>query len=165
MNQLCIRNEECQKFMIGVCTKCSEGFSIDYQQGCAYNPNCEETNKSGICIKCKDQYFIDKDLVCSKNENCTSQLEGVGICSSCKDGMIVLNGECIESIGCAKTNETTGECIQCEDGLSINKVSGRCEDNKECIRKDAKNICVDCTTGYSVDMKQFVSSMLTVQWM
>ena len=155
----CLQCDEDNK----MCKQCFDEYYPDENGGCSYTNNCELSYR-GECLKCKENYMligernndgvktikICKSLLSEDLKNCQEINESNGICTACKEGYYLNEGDklCITTDNC---NESIfGVCTECKIGFYLDDKESKCknqtgifENCKESFNGEICNVCID----------------------
>jgi hypothetical protein len=128
------------------------------QQTATLDPNCYQFNGSQ-CVICSSRFYFGTNGICVLvNPQCQNYDNYTGACTSCYQGYIVSNGNCIiGQIGdanCQNYNSITQTCSQCYNGYYINQTTGICTKmNTLCNQSNAyTGACINCFPGYALNI-------------
>ena len=123
------------------CKICEEGFFPDENGGCTYTDNCKISYK-GECLECKNNFILIgkhekissiknnfilcKSLASEDIKNCEEINMINGVCSKCKEGFYLNEGDnrCTKSENCYESS--FGICTKCKRNYYLNKKENKC---------------------------------------
>ncbi|KAE8304974.1 VSP [Giardia duodenalis] len=156
------------------CTECKPGTILDYANGqkgkcapeCVVNTdkatgNCKACDLivkgTRYCSACSQDNEYPQNGVCAPKPSgraatCTSQ--GTGVCNSCANGLLRMNGGCYEDEKypahsvCATVATTGGTCDRPMPGFNLNNENNLVICPEGCKTCNTANECTECMDGY-----------------
>ena len=164
-NKCILGNNYCQECSEDekTCKTCEIGLFPDENGACSFIDNCKISYK-GKCLQCKKNYIlvgfeyentgylICKSLELEDFQNCANIDSITGLCTACKGGYFLSNGDkkCTKIENCDESS--FGVCKSCSTGYYLDKKSNKCKvqigtfsNCKESI--DGEN-CDSCNDDY-----------------
>lgn len=156
-NGKCIKvNDQCQTWdNSGLCTSCYQGYNLSSGvcTQSSTDSNCAKYDSTlKRCIQCATRYFLNSSSLCqSVSDQCQTFDNRTGYCTSCYQGYLLQNGQCLlQAEGCVNYNTQTGQCQGCSNEYCLNQ-------NFTCARKPAncqtcafQGGCSQCNPGYNL---------------